>query len=283
VEDVIIHHNDLDGIGCLFVAREMFPDIVSVKAGYHNINDKLAEVLDDEPELLIIADIWSDDMPDHTIEALKNFRGQLLIFDHHQSSAASQDSLRRYGAEVCNQMGTCATKQMAQFFNVSYPVIDIINDYDTSGVLEGQAGDLNTLFWENKNWYMLKRVFPRKPFFFDDGDREKIDNVNDRKNKYFQNILKKATDYDINGHSVVYVEGSEHLGYVLQRLLEKYEYAIMNNKSKGKVSVRGLGDYASAIAEYCGGGGHPRAAGISRKCTKTELMKAAREVLSEAN
>lgn len=275
--DVIITHTDLDGIGCEHIAKELFPGIEVIKADYDNVDAKLKEVLAEGPDLLIISDIWCRE---NGSKILKDFKGQLLVFDHHISSMADQEKLKKYGHTIIVQEGVSATQLMAETFNYTKPFVALINEYDTTGTLEGEASALNSLFWLSKNWY-IHQVLDRVPFHLTEEDYERIRKEKEKKEKEYTDSLSTLEVVDGSLGKTAIVEGNEYSGYICTRLLEDYDCAIMINRKLNKTSLRSKFPVANKIAELCGGGGHPLASGISIPVEREMLIQAVRGIMNE--
>jgi oligoribonuclease NrnB/cAMP/cGMP phosphodiesterase (DHH superfamily) len=277
--DILVSHNDLDGIGATFIGREVFPDIDYVPSSYKDCEVNLHNALDEDPDLLIITDVWpgagaSDDL----MRRLRSFKGHLLIFDHHRGKTKEQqESLIEVGATVWNTPDMCATALIARFFGIDLPVVDLINTYDLSGTLEGQAGKLNVLFWE-KSHREIRKVMARNPFYFTETEESLLSDIEAERHTYF--LGREVTNHIFNGHSVAFVEANDHLNYVSKQLLKTVENVILFNGDSKTISIRSNSPFALPIAERLGGGGHPQASGVSRFADHSEVIAACQEVFA---
>lgn len=275
-----ITHTDLDGYGCEFIAKKVFPDIETHNVDYKQFSEKVIEVSKANPDMLIVSDIWSNDLSKDALDYLTYFKGELLVFDHHPGrSEEEQNDLEIHGATVINGVGESATLKMAKHFCVDLPAVDLINTYDLSGTIEGDAGKLNALFWEYKDQdkiAYLFDIFNRNPFFFNKKDNELYQTLQKRKAEYYKSVVKNSETFSHNGVTCVFVEATHHIAYVSKHLLTFSDLAIMYDKDKSKISYRSVKPLAGKIAKAVGGGGHDQAAGsslLSRDTIKQKIME----------
>ena len=275
--DILVTHNDLDGYGCKFVARKIFPDIECMIASYGNCETVLHNALDEEPDMLIISDVWpgvgaSDILLDRLNEQSNRL---LIILDHHKGQAKKQQEMFSK-AVVWNTPEICATKIMAEFFGLKLPGIDLVNEYDLSGTQEGQAGTLNAIFWEQKK-SLLSKMLNRNPFYFTKREEKVFAKLETDRQEYFKKLLIEK--FETNNHSVAFVDVDKYLSYVSKELLKSVESVIINNKGKS-LSIRSNEPFALSIAEKLGGGGHLKAAGISQIFSREIIKQAVTEVFA---
>jgi oligoribonuclease NrnB/cAMP/cGMP phosphodiesterase (DHH superfamily) len=277
-----ITHDDLDGYGCRLIAEKMFPHIHVEHTDYNNINATVIDVLSKEPDILIISDIWKKgSLGFEWDKALYQFPGKLYVFDHHESAEEDQNSLRLAGHTVINGEGKSATKHMAEYFNIDMPGIDLINKYDLTGTNKGDAGKLNVLF-EEVGYEGIYECLHRDPFTFNASELQIIENVLNLYDDYFQLAKDTLQVHSHGDHTVAYIESTNGYNYILKKLLETYDVAILVNREKETVSYRtNTLDVANKIAKTFGGGGHPYAAGSPLIASPDKIITAAKVVLNE--
>lgn len=263
----LLTHDDLDGLGCEFIAKEVFPGVHVTNCNYVNSHDGLGKVLEAKPDILIIADIWfTGGLTQGEHNELAAFQGKLYIFDHHETSEEEQRELVKYGHTVVTGEGVSATTKMAEYFNIWYPSVELIDKYDNSGTYEGMAGALNLLFWEIPAEDMLP-VLKRNPFCFDSKEQHILDSIKNLHEDYYSSIKNDVIPITgANGKTYAFLKASSYKTYVFHKLRKEYDAAIIldtakepyqaNFRSSGEVSV-------NHIAKAFGGGGHPFAAGCS--------------------
>ena len=284
---ILITHDDLDGLGCEVVARAAFPDIRCWRVGYKDIYSALQEAISEEPETLIIADVWPDDPTSYQI--LVNFPGELYIYDHHTSSFDAQSKvlasrlelgLVTDGIWVTSDRGVCASSLMAKRLNISLPSIEYIEEYDNSGTTDGIAGALNLLFYEISRTEM-RDILRRDPLEFTKEEKAKLNEVLEKCEDSYQKALKTMSVETIHGHKVAVCESTKDKAYIYNRLLEQNDYAILLDKKRDHVGIRGIYEGCNVVAEKMGGGGHPQAAGATGVMPVESIFNRFKEVLAE--
>ncbi len=276
----MISHLDLDGYGTSFVAKKFFTNIYIKNINYPDVLSEIKSALSKNPDRLIISDIWADTIDEETKKAFKNFKGKLLIFDHHISSVESQREIVGMSDrfQLIYDNTCCATASIATHFEFWLPSIGLINKYDMTGESDDLAGQLNTLFWEIDRGELLE-VLNRTPFRFTCAEMSLLDKISKNQEELYKKVLETLEIYEVNNYSVAFIECAKYKSYILNRFLEKYDPVIMYDFNKETYSIRSLNPIASTIAEAHGGGGHEKAAGISQFVEKEALKKTIKKVV----
>jgi oligoribonuclease NrnB/cAMP/cGMP phosphodiesterase (DHH superfamily) len=247
---------------------------------YHEFSDKVVEVMRQKPSLLLISDVWAENLSNEALNLLQQYKGILYIFDHHKTTEDIQKSLVKPEGAVINGTGTSATKYMADFFNVNYPVIEYIDAYDMSGTIEGIPGKLNALFWElkDKGYSRISEMFKRVPFGFSDEEDDLYNLIIREQQDYYEEVISSGEFETIEDLKCVFVNIYKDHAYVSKQILKDNDIAIMYNEDKPKISIRSNGDFAGRLAEELGGGGHSQAAGcpaVEKKIIVEQLKRIA--------
>lgn len=178
----VVTHTDLDGAGAPVVLRAVFSEyeIVPIYCSYHNIEDKLGELLDfvssnlDHYEMIFITDISfrQESKLDKKISELnekvrnyRNFCWFITLLDHHATAAWLNKYLWAYVSEIGlkgrKECGTAKLfnylfrtvkhlpqdEKLQRFYNNGLDMfVNLVNEWDTwAWVKEHPEDDPNTL------------------------------------------------------------------------------------------------------------------------------------------
>lgn len=299
---VQITHTDLDGIGCEVIGKQHYGKELRVKkVNYDRIDQVVRNTLRDltRSDTLIISDIFVEN--DEMVEELRTFPGILLVFDHHKTAIPRIKKLmnERGDAMVYTNTvkkhelyyqaghrsvavvreGVSATRLMAWYFRQDLPSVKLVDEYDTTGTVEGDAGKLNYLHYSIEPRKM-KAILLRDPFYFNSEENEIVWDIIAESEKYLKRQIKTLKSKVVRGHKVAVLEAVDRKAFIYSKLLKEHDYATIIDRERDLIGFRGKLPGCELIAQKFGGGGHPTAAGANGKVTVDEIFKAWEEVLS---
>lgn len=305
----MITHTDMDGIGCAIVMKCVDPATEVFFSNYNDLSKNIRNVLDlieeekDDNGMLIMADI-APTKPDD-IRLLDNFSKyyasgySLLVLDHHVTALRINAYNWGKATPTKNHIPTSGTEMVFDEFHsileeslsdeqmtVLQRFVTLVRDYDTWRWVdtgsEGQyAKRMNDLFYmiDRKKFmdWALTNIYSRKldlPF----GEYEcLVKHREDARDSYIngkENGLMEVTLCDEYLFGAVFAE--EYISDLGNQLAERHpEYdgiAIVSGRS---VSLRTVKDNVdvSEIAEFYGGGGHPKASGFPIEDKMEDILK----------
>ena len=303
----MITHTDMDGIGCAIVMRCVEPATEVFFCNYNDLSKTSNHVLNrieeehNERGTLIMSDIAPNKPED--VELLDNFSKYntyaLCVLDHHVTAARlnyrnwakitpTKDGIPTSGTEmVFDEYRDILEESLSEEqIEVLKRFVTLVRDYDTWRWVdtgsEGQyAKKMNDLFYMiDRQKFMdwaLTNIYSRKldlPF----GEYERLVKYReDARDSYINGKEKTLIDTTLCGKytfGVVFAE--EFISDLGNQLAERHpEYdgiAIVCGRS---VSLRTVKDDVdvSTIAQFYGGGGHPKASGFPIGDKMEDILK----------
>ena len=278
----LFSHTDLDGIGCVILAKYIFANLDYEMCDYGNINDKIKEFLNNnylKYDTIFITDI---SVNEEVAEMLDKCGKKIVLLDHHKTAewlnkyswAKVKENDFELGRKTSGTLMFYRYLDDNKFSVLKSQIRDfvyMVNDYDTW--YWNQIGDikpkqLNDLYYIYKSENFINKVLT---FFISDNDNiftstdELLLNIKQEDiNSYIEKKNKTLIKYDICGYKagIVFCENyiSETGNQLCKLNLDLDFIALINMDST--VSYRTIKDVdVSQIAKTFGGGGHPKASG----------------------
>lgn len=274
MRNVLISHNDLDGVGCGVVAREHFNgDIAIYFCDIKGIDERTIEILNENPDVkqLFITDITPK--LQSTLDYIDTLDAKVILLDHHETSMKTYDNLVIPNNMLCQfDMSRCGTKQLSDYLGELEDFATIVDDYDRFQLKHKESIELNQLFglygeqefFNRCNSLLAAYYRIELPTSVEESYLECIHMEND---KYIQGKIKSIKPIEVMGKSIALIYGDRLVSMIAKKMREdklKYDYVamVMNGST---VSLRAIADDA-----HCGnfakqlnklGGGHAGAGG----------------------
>ena len=311
-EKVLIfsHENDVDGMGCVVLAKLAFEDLDYVLASnVYILEKKFREYLEkgllDQYDRVLVTDLALHNPSLDMVGSNSSLSSKVLVFDHHQSSIneglnkydftkimeEDENGIRRCGTSLlytylCSNGLLQSTKDLDDFVELTR--LEDIWEWKKAGSFGLKAHDLATLFNALGKDKYINNMFVKlknntSSFEYSDEEERAIAN---KKAEYLV-VLKKlwseaeyfVDDYN-NKCAGVYADyeyRNELAEYVSGLNEEELKYLVIIELDKGdygQKSYRSIEDgfNVSKIAEAHGGGGHPTASSVN--ITKDQREKA---------
>ena len=306
---IFSHESDIDGLGCIILAKLAFPEIdyillpnpekLELVFREYIISKKLEEY-----ERIFVTDLALYD-PALTMVANSDLKDKILVFDHHKG--AIEDKMDRYSftkiVEEDEKGKRCGTELFFEYLLdkeyientqsleqfVEYTRLEDTWEWTKLGSYGEKAHDLSFLLNSiGKEKYILKMIETLKNnkdvFLLDDDD---MNIINDKKKEYEEKIgeIISGAEYFIdeegNKFGVVYSDYeyrndlSEYIRKIGNPESIKYYIVVALDKGDfGQKSYRSIDESfdVNMVAMKHGGGGHPQAAGVN--ITKEQKEKA---------
>lgn len=287
----IFTHNDLDGVGCIIIAKRLLPqyEIEYELCNYSNINQKISDFLNTEPEdlyaYMFVTDISVDS---ETAEAIDKYTKtkemEILLFDHHFEknewlNKYDWATIQKYYWKEKEEHLTCGTKMFLQYLiseqsmlldEYTASLVEKIRRYDTwlwkTHYCDELAKDLNDLLYligfdefveiySQTNRYSL----------FTKEHKELLEKNKEIISKYIESKYKELLEIEVDDYNVGVVFASKYISELGNTLCENRPeldlIAVISDVNK--ISYRTIKEDIdlNIFAQKYGGGGHPKASG----------------------
>jgi len=302
VLEEVVHfsHNDLDGIGCITMAKNIFQFTLHHICGYDNIDNKIKEFLskyvdeDGNPtdevfpfERILITDISVQ--PD-TAEMLDYFCSRtgvtLNLIDHHETASWLNEYEWASVFSTCFGTKTSGTSEMMRLLVNPNPVLtpsekgdlgkfaEVVRLYDTwdwnkLGIQHPKM--LSDLMWIIGHDDFIERFTNDLDPVLSTNERYLVDTEAKREQRFIEHKEKQMFKTIVNDGATVYnvgvVYAEQHhsiLGNTLCKNNPDIDFVVIVNMGAGKVSYRTVKDHihvGEISKRLFGGGGHRSASG----------------------
>jgi oligoribonuclease NrnB/cAMP/cGMP phosphodiesterase (DHH superfamily) len=287
-------HSDLDGLGCVVVATQVFSMASKSELDFticenNNVNEKVLDFLDNEKpsdyDLILITDISVNEDVAEKLDLL--YRGRVTniqLLDHHNTAKW----LNKYDWAYVNDKDefsanhkSSGTSMLLQYLMKTSTVsissslikfVELVRRYDTWEWFnlfdDDHAKKLNDLLYLiGKEKFLARFVSNPSPSFYA-GEELLLEVEGDRIEAFLKKKVKQVKFHTLLGYdnvAVVYADQyTSELGNYIAREVE-CDFVLMIDIANGKVSYRGVREDIDLglVAKDFGGGGHPRASGSS--------------------
>lgn len=285
-------HTDLDGVGCSIIAKLFFGEnnVDVVSTGYNNIDRKVQNFIYSKDiknySLILITDI---SVKQELAEIIDKKAKRVLLFDHHPTAMyLNKFDWCTVEPERDNEK-ICGTKLLYQYLvNIAkkktnsaiHSFVEIVNKYDTwlwkekyNDIQPKLLNDLFNLYgFQGFESNILKKLYScinNELEVFSESEISILENNQANIDKYIKtkcdNMHRKTLFINEEYYEVGIVFAENHISELGNRMCEIYpniDFAmiITNFETISFRTVKADIDL-SQIAEYYGGGGHPKAAG----------------------
>lgn len=280
----LITHTDLDGIGCAILAGMAFSEreLDIIFADYNVIDEEVEKVIKEHHnyEKIIITDISFDSYCLlKEIEKDTELQKKLILLDHHQTAK----HLEEYPWAIIKILPESGTSLFFKYLvanNYLKPTraltefVELVRQYDTWEWKEKgniKAKELNMLLYIYGRDYFMETVKQNLAntlqYEFSDLDKKLLEIEYKKIRHYVEAKEERMSIVDFAGYRTAVIFAEQYIGDLTEYILNKYEDIdiLMVIQPDKAISLRtrrediNLGE----IAQYYGGGGHPKAAGIT--------------------
>jgi hypothetical protein len=266
-KNILITHNDLDGVGCavLFVAlmQDLERDYEYYFEAYRTVNERILKILNDYQDQDISIMITDISPSQQVAETLDKSGRTIRLIDHHKTATW----LNIYPWAIIN-VRYCATKLLYDYLKIMWngivmykDFVECVNDYDLWIHNIKYSKMLNILLNFLGHDLFLSR-FLDDPSPYPNLTEEIIIRAEEnRRDRYIEQVVKKAKVID---ETHVFAIADRYKSELGEKLLELAPVAVILDPLNDTVSLRSRDkNYdVSKIAQSCGGGGHTLAAGF---------------------
>lgn len=282
-------HTDLDGVGCVVLARFAFDKFDYEMCNYDDINEKVNKWLDteiDKTELCCITDI---SVNEETAERL-NKRGNVILLDHHATALWLNDKYDWATVKIENDDGikTCGTElfynfiidymdEIETFINWDYDFVQLVRNYDTwqwteigdKGLNSKKLNDLYYIYGADQfiSWCWEQSVEHSNHVEFDNISNKLLEYKQKEIDDYIAEKEKQLQYINIDGYNagLVFAEKyTSQLGNTICNLHPEIDFVAIIDMSDNTIGYRTNRDdihLGMDIAKKRNGGGHAKAAG----------------------
>lgn len=292
MKSVLITHNDFDGVVCAVLFKSAYPDATYYLEDYGTVDERIKQVLDEEPDVLYITDISPCD--EAVLKALDIFyfnvekEFALVLLDHHKTAIKR---LEQYPWAVASIHQCGARMLFSHFAHVGLPplantnrslfadyseLVYHANDYDLWHHESPHSSVLNSLVYVLGQERFINRFLENPSVGLTETEKLMLEIEAEKQEQYIREAAKNAVFYPelkrFGGPVVAVVFAEKYISQLGEFLLNmdmspnsKADIAAIVNAQKGTVSLRSKTWDVSIIAKACGGGGHEKAAGFELK------------------
>lgn len=279
----VITHNDLDGVACGILGKLSFGDECEVvTVNYDAITQTVLETLKqiNEYERIYITDISVSPETARVIDTANNPDNKILLFDHHQTAKhlvtyqwATIEMPPESGASLfykyLKQNNLLPDHESIKQF------VELVRQYDTwewAKVNNPAPVELNSLYhiYGNKHFVdvMLKRFKENKDTFeFTETDRMLLEIEETKIKNYVDAKAKTLIKTKWNGYNTGILFAETYIPQITEHVMKNNtDIDILMIVQPDKViSLRTAREDINVgmLAKMYGGGGHPKAAGIT--------------------
>jgi oligoribonuclease NrnB/cAMP/cGMP phosphodiesterase (DHH superfamily) len=279
---MIFSHTDLDGVGPIVIAKKYFDETVDYKmCNYDRIDETVQEFITSgsymKYDRVIITDISVNKETAGLIDHVT--KNNWLLFDHHPTAlwlhdAYSWANVREYEEDGVTK--TCGTKMFYdslvrhnEIIGGASAFVYLVQQYDTWAWKETnnqQAKRLNDLYYLIGPSKFIARFSNEISTTLTYEEETILDIENEKIEKYIKKKADEVLAHNIGKYSAGVVFADRYISELGNKLAEAYpqfDFIAMVDMSSKKVSYRTVRDdiNVSEIAQYYGGGGHPKASG----------------------
>lgn len=290
MHNILLTHNDLDGVSCGILAKFAFGDKVNVH--YHSVNSLdyhveqlLSDQTDEQNFRLYITDLSVNKENEVRLKKFYKGGGQVQLIDHHKTALHFNDYEWGHVKVEESEGKLASATSLFYAFLVENNIIDsktiieeyveLVRQYDTWEWDRNeniQAKRLNDLLYmqsiEEFQDQILKRLSQKESFSFSDFEEKLLDMEEKKTERYIRRKKRELVQTYIGDLCVGVVHAESYHSELGNELGKEHPHldciSILNLGNK-KISFRTIHDHVdvSEVASRYGGGGHAKAAGCS--------------------
>lgn len=285
---LVTHANCLDGAGCKIVVNHFFGEIDTYFAGYHNIDEMIANVKE-KYDCILIADISP------SVEFVIA-QTNIILIDHHDTAQKYANKKTKFfnnarsGAYLLNEF----CKVLFNRESGIQDFINIIDDYDRYELKDERSKPLARLFIEsNRSWFFEEFKNPIGTFNI----KELYEKIINRNILKFKDSMNDAILFEPdNSNNAAYViMNKQYVNEASEFMLKKYKcvcaFLPISDSEYYSVSIRQRKESPIHLGKmlehfFKDAGGHADAAGVRIKVTNEALVnfvKTIQKVYSSQN
>ena len=279
---LLFTHNDLDGVVCAIIYNKCFPTVENYFIeNNHDTDDTIARVMDKESSDVSI--MISDLSPTEKLARYLDRNGVELI-DHHKSALYMNDyawATVDVSRSACSNMFNIYSN-MFQLEDYK-PLVELADNYDMWGYENPcptiEAIKLNALLDLMGHVAFMTKFIKLASTKLTFTENMFIDEHMKKMVRYISSTIKKVEimTNPVNNFKFGFVAAEQYrssLGDAILSEIPEIEYVLIANVKTDHGSLRGRGNVdLSKLATECGGGGHPKAAGIPLKGALKRLLE----------
>lgn len=276
---IIVSHSDLDGVGCVVIAKAKFgEDLNWFCCENNNVNERVQDLLDYltdndiplEKTELLITDL---SVNNHMAEVLHNYYMNGLdisLLDHHKTAL----HLNRYPWSYVIVEDHCGTS--LTYYHLERPTndgatyapfVELVKDHDLwIKAQEEKSSRLNRLLTIYGRDAFIERFAKLSKVWFTQSEMALLEYDMKQEDRYFDKVKKNVKFFkDIEGRKFGVAMVERYISNIGHRLLDEFDlaYIAMVNPNGQSVSLRSQPNIdVSGIAKDFGGGGHKNASGF---------------------
>lgn len=279
---LLVTHDDLDGAGCEIITKAIFPNVITSRTSYSQLNkimSKLATTSLDNT-LLIMGDIMLKPEYEEMMDKIINKVTYFVYADHHQNG----EWINKYAVHdycfILHDTKQCGTSLLsttltafclvnkelidpAHVITSQYeyrPFVNLVNDYDLWKHNYIESKELNRLLSFIGTDAFVDRFLCKSDPTFTSKELDLLIGIQ----KDLDNYINQAMDRVIIKDGIGYLYASRFISETGDALNQRLglKATILVNFETGQVSVRSPIGIALAIAASFGGGGHANSAGF---------------------
>ena len=284
-----LNHNDLDAMGCHFVLRQKYEDILQLNTSYANIETQLDIIHDKLSYDKTVSEVFITDLSFNQeqytalLRIVSEFSNINFTFiDHHPVQFNVSANPKNMYCILSTEFS--ATKLTAQYLDIDNDFINAVDAFDTwkKGSKYFKYGFmLNTLYWDYKQkrfTYNFKSM--QKP---SESHLNDYKDLKDKKDKHFANLRSKGLL--LNDNKVLISFTDKHLNWIQidypneEFYINATSYGTINIRIGDVVPEREAGELKDILSKtltqedwFVDIGGHPRAFGIAHHGENNHLI-----------
>lgn len=274
MRNVLISHNDLDGVGCGVVAHKSFDgDIAVYFCDIKGIDERIVEILEENSDVqrLFITDITPK--LQSTLDYIGGLEADVTLLDHHETTIKTYETLMIPDNMLCQfDMKRCGTKLLSDYLGILGDFATIVDDYDRFQLKHKESVELNQLFelygeqgfFDRCNRLLSAFCKIEMPVGKEVAYLECIRMEN---NRYIQEKINSIEPVSVTGRTVALIYGDRLISMIAKKMREdKLDYDYVAMVTGDKVSLRSIsntahcGEFAKTFSNF--GGGHAGAGGF---------------------
>lgn len=302
----LFSHTDLDGVGCVVVAKHAFSDLDFEMLNYDEIDGRISQFIEEgkynEYDLIFITDISVKEQVAQKIDMVNSISHSWVLLDHHPTAlglnkydwaTVNPIQFSRYDEQEEKSSGTSMLHQYLiandmldfSYVNERDLALDIFVEY----VRQYDTWEWNTKYnhIEPKKLNDLYYIIGREEFIdrfsvdpnptFTETEKLILELEQQRIDKYVESNEEKMVFKNVLGHGAGIVFADKYhseLGNIISKNHPEIDMVVIVNPASSAMSFRTVKDNINLgeVAKHWGGGGHPMAAGAPISKEKMEKI-----------
>ncbi|KKI90197.1 oligoribonuclease [Bacillus sp. SA1-12] len=291
MQNLLLTHNDLDGVSCGILAKYALAEKIEVY--YHSVNSlnyHVEKFLNEAEGKKTTSNLYITDLSVNNENEIRlnDFAikgGKIQLIDHHKSALhINKYNWSHIQVEETEGKLASATSLFYQFLIEEKMIkakpslneyVELVRQYDTwewekHGNINAKR--LNDLLYmqsiEEFEGKMLERLSQNAHFSFDEFEEKVLDIEEKKTDRYIRRKTKELVQANIGKLCVGIVHAESYhseLGNALGKEFPHLDCIVILNMGSKKIGFRTIHDHVdvSKLASTYGGGGHAKAAGCS--------------------